>query len=63
MGDMSRSNMRLVILLLGSLQFALVPTAVFSAQTIVGDDSIRKPVPIRTSLPFFFNTSLSRQIK
>ncbi len=42
--------MRLIILLLVSLQFALVPTAVFSAQTKVDDDSIRKPVPIRTSL-------------
>ena len=42
--------MRLIILLLVSLQFPLVPTAVFSAQTTVDDDSIRKPVPIRTSL-------------
>jgi hypothetical protein len=42
--------MRLIILLLVSLQLALVPTAVFSAQTTVDDDSIRKPVPIKTSL-------------
>ena len=42
--------MRIIILLLVSLQFALVTTAVFSAQTTVDEDQIRKPVPIRTSL-------------
>jgi hypothetical protein len=37
-------------MLLVSLQFTLVPTVVFSAPTVVDDDSIRKPIPIKTSL-------------